>query len=1063
MLLSGNPEVGAFCRPLKKLTEEHPQTTESVSAMVPTVGIGASAGGLKAMQAFFENVAPDLGAAYVVIVHLDPEHQSELASILSQRTKMAVSQVQDRVRLAPNSVYVIPPNRQLLITDQEIGTYPFDEPRGRRSPIDQFFVSLADQHGDGFAIILSGAGSDGSQGVKAIKEGGGLILVQDPEEAEYGSMPRNAIQTGLADFVAPVRELATRLSELIQSKRHLPTPDLLENDEDALRRILSHLRGRTGHDFSLYKRSTVLRRLGRRMQINKVDRLEDYYTLIRANPEEVQSLFTDLLISVTMFFRDPPAFEALTKVVIKPIFEHARQDEPVRVWVPGCATGEEAYSIAILLAEEAARHEMPPSIQVFASDLDIKALAVAREGRYGSTIEADVGDERLKRFFVRESDHYRVKRDLRDMVLFTSHSLLKDPPFSKLDLISCRNLLIYLDRDLQQQVCATFHYALKPGGYLFLGLSESADTGGGYFRTISRETRIYRASPAGVDAHMHLAALALSPRPFSIPALEPPPSSVSERALMLHRRALEKMAPPSILVDRAGRIVHMSETAGRFLQLSGGPLTPDVTELVRSELRFDLRAGLHNSFEKNSSELSLPIPFSVDGERKRMYLQVWPIANNGDQPDQALILFIEGALITHYEGQPISSSLHDPAFNDRVISLQEELELTRARLRTSREEFEGANEELRAANEELQSVNEEYRSTAEELETSKEELQSINEELQTVNNELKSKLETVSRSKNDMQNLMAATNVGTLFLDTDLRIKRFTPPIAALFNITKNDEGRPITDFTHRLDYGAFADDAREALHALTPIEREVSGGGSWFLTRLRPYQTADERIEGVVVTFIDITERLAAEQNLKTSEARARLLLQELSHRVKNSLTVVQSIARLTFKENVPNSVAVNAFSGRLAALSQAHEVLVHNEWSGARLRHLIEKQLAPHIAGNEGKITIEGPEVLLPPELATPFALTLHELATNAIKYGALAKSEGTLSLSWSFNREDGLLALVWRESTVAKLRSGPPGFGSYLIDRGIPGADVTRNLEPKGLVCTIKVRIPSSQGKT
>ena len=509
------------------LIEEQSSGAQPSIPAVPTVGIGASAGGLKAMQAFFESVAPDLGAAYVVIVHLDPEHQSDLASILAQRTKMPVNQVQDRARLEPNTVYVIPPNRRLLVTDQDIGTFPFDEPRGRRSPIDQFFVSLADQHGDAYAIILSGAGSDGSQGLKTIKEGGGLILVQDPEEAEYGSMPRSAIATGLADFVAPVREIAWQLAELIRSKHHLPTRKLAENDEEALRRILSHLRGRTGHDFSLYKRSTVLRRLGRRMQINKVDKLSDYYTLLRGNPEEVQSLFTDLLISVTMFFRDPSAFDVLTREVIKPLFAQARSDEPLRVWVPGCATGEEAYSIAILLAEEAARHDERPTIQVFASDLDAGALAVAREGRYPSAIEADVSEERLKRFFVKEGENYRVKRDLRDLILFTSHSLLKDPPFSRLDLISCRNLLIYLDRELQQQVCATFHYALKPGGFLFLGSSESAEASKGYFQPISRDTRIYQASPATAETRRLLPRLALSPRPFSIP--EPWRSAVNDR------------------------------------------------------------------------------------------------------------------------------------------------------------------------------------------------------------------------------------------------------------------------------------------------------------------------------------------------------------------------------------------------------------------------------------------------------------------------------------------------------------------------------------------------------
>ena len=352
------------------------------------------------------------------------------------------------------------------------------------------------------------------------------------------------------------------------------------------------------------------------MQINRVEQLNDYYTLLRGNAEEVQSLFTELLISVTMFFRDPSAFDVLTREVIKPLFDQARPNEPLRVWVPGCATGEEAYSIAILLSEEAARHEEKPTIQIFASDLDAGALAIARDGRYPSAIESDVSEERLKRFFIKEGEYYRVKPDLRDLILFTSHSLLKDPPFSKLDLISCRNLLIYLDRELQQQVCATFHYALKPGGFLFLGSSENAEASKGYFHTIDRDTRIYQASPATADTQRLLPRLALSPRPFSIPATgNSAAGRRAEKASTLHHRALEEMAPPSILVDRAYRVIHMSETAGRFLQPSAGQLTSDVTELVRPELRFDLRAGLHNTFEKNSSELSLPIPISFNGTR----------------------------------------------------------------------------------------------------------------------------------------------------------------------------------------------------------------------------------------------------------------------------------------------------------------------------------------------------------------------------------------------------------------------------------------------------------------
>jgi two-component system CheB/CheR fusion protein len=1030
-------------------------TDSKPSVAFPTVGIGASAGGLKVLQAFFGHIPADLGAAYVVIVHLDPEYQSELAAILGQRTSMPVVQVQDRIPLEPNSVYVIPPNRRLLISDHTIGTFPFEEPRGRRAPIDQFFRSLADQHGDGFAVILSGAGSDGSLGVKAIKEGGGLILVQDPEEAEYPSMPRSAIATGIADVVAPVAGIAAQISELIRTKQHLPKPDLVDDDEDALRRILAHLRGRTGHDFSLYKRATVLRRLGRRMQISRVDKLEDYYTLLRGNAEEAQSLFADLLISVTTFFRDNHAFDALAKDVIKPLFDSPHRDHPIRVWVAGCATGEEAYSIAMLLSEEASRREDHRPLQIFASDLDHAALATARNGRYPSSIETDVSEERLKSFFSKEGDHYRIKREIRDLVLFTSHSILKDPPFSKVDLISCRNLLIYLDKQLQQQVCTTFHYALMPGKYLFLGSSENADVPAGLFRPVNRDAHIFQSASLDLQAQELLPRLAFSPRLFSAQEIPMPLHGSAERAAVLHHRALEEMAPPTILVDRAYRVVHLSETAGRFLQPSFGQLSLDITELVRAELRFDLRSCLHNALEKGSSELSLPIPVAFGAERKRVYIQVWPVHSVGDQPEQALIAFFEGSPVPL--GQATTDGVEtERTASDQLLSLQEELELTRARLRSSREESDSANEELRAANEELQSINEEYRSTAEELETSKEELQSINEELQTVNQELKIKLESVSRANNDLQNLMAATDVGTLFLDTSLSIKRFTPPLAALFNITSNDEGRPITDFTHRLEYAEFAHDARTVLRELSPIEREIKSGDSWFLTRLRPYRTADDRIDGIVVTFIDITERLATEESLKTSEARSRLLLQELSHRVKNTLAVVQAMARLSFKQGTDLKKALPAFSGRLAALSQAHELLVHNDWSGAQLADLIHRQLGPHAQGSEEIVKIEGPKVLLPAGLATPFALILHELATNATKYGVFSRSGGNLSLTWTLSN-DRQLGFVWCESGLP--RSGEPhssGFGTYLIQHGLPGADVKRVFTEEGLICTINVRL-------
>src|SRR5215467_10125682 len=446
-------------------------------AMKPTiVTIGASAGGVTALQRFFDALPEQTGAAFVVVVHLDPDHRSELPQILAGRTRMPVIQINKTEKLEADHVYVVPPDRRVQLIDHEISPTEFDEPRGKRAPIDGFLRSATQHSGDGFAIILSGAGSDGAIGVRAVKEAGGIILVQDPEEAEYSSMPRSAIASGVADFILPMRDLAARLVELIRIKRTAKQPEEPEVDEELLRRVLAHLRVRTGHDFSKYKRSTVLRRLGRRMQVTRTENLSEYYEVLRESTDEAQALLSDLLISVTTFFRDHDAFEALKTQVLPGLFEERGLDATIRIWVSGCATGEEAYSIAMLLQEEAAKHELRPPIQIFGSDLDARALAVAREGRYPASIEADVSEDRLRRFFIREGEGYRVRQELRDMILFAVHDLLKDPPFSHVDLISCRNVLIYLDRDLQDQVCNTFHYALNPGGFLLLGSSETADS-----------------------------------------------------------------------------------------------------------------------------------------------------------------------------------------------------------------------------------------------------------------------------------------------------------------------------------------------------------------------------------------------------------------------------------------------------------------------------------------------------------------------------------------------------------------------------------------------------------
>jgi two-component system CheB/CheR fusion protein len=532
-------------------------------------------------------------------------------------------------------------------------------------------------------------------GVKAIKEAGGIVLVQDPEEAEYASMPRSAIAMEAPDFVLPLRDLADRPAELLRNRDHVSALHVRESDEELLRRILANVRLRTGHDFSQYKRATVVRRIARRAQVTRKESLAAYYAYLRENVEEAQALFSDFLISVTTFFRDAKAFASLTKMVIPQLFDGKEAGGAIRIWVPGCATGEETYSIGMLLLEEASRRDIRPEFQVFGTDLDAGALAIAREGRFPASIEADLTEDRLRRFFQREGDHYRVRRELRDVVLFASHSLLRDPPFSRLDLISCRNLLIYLDRNLQHQVCNTFHYALNPGGYLFLGSSESADQPVGAFRTVDRDARIYRTVANSSERRPPLPILLgphhIADRGPAVPRIASPVGNASDAAL--HRQMLEKIAPPSLLVDETHRAIHLSDSVGRYLQPAGGPVSANATDMVRQKLRFDLRSALHRAFERNEATLSLPILVRFNGSPQRVHLHVKPVLHDNDPTRHALVMFIEGEAIEEADGGD-DRSIQRPT-DDTIRQLQEQLQLAQSRLRATREESEAANEELR--------------------------------------------------------------------------------------------------------------------------------------------------------------------------------------------------------------------------------------------------------------------------------------------------------------------------------------------------------------------------------
>src|SRR3984893_5420227 len=1156
-----------------------PPKPESSSSGPIIVAIGASAGGVMALQRFFDALPEQTGAAFVVVVHLDPQHRSELPRILAARTRMPVVQINEKEKLQADHVYVIAPDRRVQLIDHEISAAEFDEPRGKRAPIDLFFRSVAERVGEGFAIVVSGAGSDGAIGVRAVKEAGGIVLVQDPHEAEYSSMPRSAMTTGVADFVLPVRDLVARLVELIRIRSSTTTVKEPAVDEEQLRRILGHLKMRTGHDFSKYKRSTVLRRIARRMQVTGTGDLREYYEILREQGDEAQALFGDMLISVTTFFRDHDAFEALRKQVLPALFEGKHPADTIRIWVSGCATGEEAYSISMLLLEEARRHELRPLIQVFGSDLDTRALAIAREGRYPGAIEADVSEERLGQFFAREDDGYRVRQELRDMILFAVHDLLKDPPFSRVDLVSCRNVLIYLDGDLQEQACSTFHYALNAGGFLLLGPSEAADSPPGRFRSIDRSARIYKSMVQSDDKPRLLPRLlgpiGIRDQQGLVGRHVNPSMALNEAAL--HRRAIEKIAPPSILVDGAHRVIHLSENAGRYMLPSGGPLSGDVVDLVRPELRFELRSALNRAFEQHLPTLSLPIMVRFNGAPRRVHLQVKAAdASDTAEPPHATVMFIEGEAVDESVVSPDQQQARDEV----VRRLQQELELTQSRLRTVREESETATEELRAANEELQSINEEYRSTSEELETSKEELQSINEELQTVNTELQLKLDAISRAHGDLQNLLAATDFGTLFLDSGLRIKRFTDHVIDLFSITSSDEGRPIGDFSHQLEYDDLIKDARKVLSDLVPVRREIrSRKNQWYDIRMRPYRTVEDKIDGVVITFVDITERRHVDESLRDSERQLRqqkrlvelsrepifirefeggvlewnrgceqlygytreeaigkrkeellktgvpgssferltnklreeghwigelthhtkdgrpltveaqlqlesfdgrrlvlestrdvtdrkawdkhqrMLLSELTHRVKNTLAVVQAIAHQTMRTHPGPEDFVTCFDSRLAALASAHNLLSQSNWKGADLAALARQLLVPYTSESSSRYRLEGEPVVLSVDLSPPFSLILHELATNAVKYGSLSGAVRTILLKWRVSSENDrrILEFIWEE------RGGPPvrkpteqSFGSALIESAIPEATVVREFHRNGLICTIRVPV-------
>jgi two-component system CheB/CheR fusion protein len=866
--------------------------TESSQVPFPVVGIGTSAGGVAALQQLIGQLPPKSGMAFVVILHLSPTHDSLAAEILQRVTSMPVTQVQDRVKIEADHVYIIPPLHDLGMQGGHLQLAPAPQDTGVfHAAIDLFFRTLADAHGEfGIGVVLTGTGSDGAVGITRIKEAGGVTLAQSPDDAEYDGMPRAAIATGMVDIVLPLKAMPERLVELWRNmaqirlpaeiRAHLAedavankndSPDAARRAELALSDVMKLLRLHTHHDFKHYKRATVLRRIERRLQVNRLPDLPAYRDYLQQNKKESALLLQDLLISVTHFFRDPEAFEALQREAVASLFRGRRSDDTVRVWVAGCATGEEAYSIAMLLREEQARYSTAPDFKVFASDIDERAIAVARAGLYPGAIATDVSPTRLRQHFVHEGEGYRVAKALRETVLFAAHNVLRDPPFSKLDLVCCRNLLIYLERRAQGGVLDMFRFALKPGGMLMLGSSETVDASGDVFTVVDKKQRIFSVSAPSAPMALGRSLPALSPPVFDRkgpPAAGLPIEGRSLSNAEIHRRSLDELLPPSVLVDAHVNILHLSPSAGQFMEHRGGVPSMNLLENVCPELRLELRTAIYSAAQTGQQVEARNVRFERGGPPREVHLSVRPFKSD-DGAELALVVFEEvPATVERAQALPA-----EQAARELVAHLERENRQLKALVQETLEHSEVSNEELKASNEELQAINEELRSATEELETGKEELQSTNEELVTVNNELKTKVEETGRVNDDLQNLMATSDIATIIVDRALLIKRFTPRAVSVFNLIAADIGRSLLDITHKLDYPMLGDDAGRAFAELRPVERLVRGvDGRDFLARFLPYRTAEDMIIGAVLNFVDVTALHAAEAKVRSGEESLRL-----------------------------------------------------------------------------------------------------------------------------------------------------------------------------------------------
>ncbi len=1153
------------------------------------VGIGASAGGLEAFKTFFAQMPVDSGMAFVLVQHLAPQHDSLLAELIGRSTTMPVAEAFDGELVVADHVYVIPPDATLTIADGALQVSKPAPPRQHRWPINTFFSSLAQDQGDcAVCIVLSGTGSDGARGLRVVKEHGGLTLAQSGfDHAAMTGMPSSAAATGLVDHILPVEDMPARL---LAHHKHLQVADNHNGPQGDREALASHLQticglllAEVGHDFSQYKEKTLTRRIQRRMHVVQVETVPDYIAYLRAHREEHQQLFREVLIGVTEFFRDPLAFEALQAVALPDLLAGKGASDTLRVWVPGCATGEEAYSIAIALKESMGNQDgdgkgSDPKVQIFATDIDDYAINAARAGRYKAPLTG-VSAERQQRWFTHDGDTWCVAKVIREMCVFSPHSAIKDPPFSRMDLVSCRNLMIYLNPELQERVLQTFHYALQPGGYLLLGPSEGLGRTAKLFTVVNKSQRLYtRREDSGAGAPALPVRSARSPDPRSMRGAATPLRGGREDALERGARAvLEPYTPAYVVIGGNQDILRFSGDTGRYLEPSAGAASLNLTGLLHRGLRVAARAAVKQALAAGKPVLQEGLEITIGGQRQRLRLIAAPLPAS-EAGDRLCVLAFD-----ELESTPDQGDSRPDADGAVVHGLERELSSVRAELQDAIEQQETVTEEMKSSNEEYQSVNEELQSANEELETSKEEMQSINEELQIVNAEMQGKNDSMAHLNSDLQNLLDSTQIATLFLDSQLHVGNFTPAMTTVFRLRDSDRGRPITEISARIDYPDLQDDVAQVLRTLEIVERTLKSNenASTFLLRMRPYRTVSNTIDGVVLTFVDISERrqheiergwlaaivdssrdmiighsldgsitswnasaerilgypptqvlgksmslllagpdVARAQELlgactqqrvtqdlemtwqrrdgsqvpvaatcssvcdesgqvvagslivrdisdrKQADKHLQLMLGELNHRVKNTLANVQAIALQTLNSSPDLGRFREAFVSRLHALSNTHNLLAKDAWNGVDLHEIVLAELAPYQGDDVAPFALTGDALQLTPKMALALSMALHELATNAGKYGALSVPQGTVAVQWTTRDVLGQrrLRLLWTEHggptvTPSKRR----GFGSRLVGEGLAfelDGEVALEFPPDGVTCCIDVPLSDSE---